>query len=349
MPTKQQLMQLKEKTFRNIDTIVDESFYMLAQQGIDPKKFKGIAKEAILANPDIMNCDARTVARAIRRCCRDGIVPDGDMGAIVSFGGQAVAMHMVQGLKRMAHTYLEAEIRSGVVYEGDEVRVVQGVGIPPVVEVTAKDSEWFKKKDQGKVVGAYCLITLPFEDTPRLTIFREHDIERCKDTSRAKSGPWKTWPDRMAEKSCVKRAIMELRYMKNAKGAQDLFRAVMSDNEEEYGPQVIDGQATDLDPSPGIEAPPENETPKEPEKPKRARRKTAAKKKEDPPPPDPEPAAKTEPPAVDHPEAGAPIPGDPEDPGPSEPGDDEGGFLGDDDPGFGLDPSEGGEEDPTSL
>ena len=107
---------------------VKHSALTLAMHGIDSDQFAGVMVEALLANPDIARADGRALARAVRKCCQHAIIPDGDRGAIVMFGAEPVAMPMVQGLLQMATEDLEAHILSGVVHEGDNVTVIEGVG-----------------------------------------------------------------------------------------------------------------------------------------------------------------------------------------------------------------------------
>ena len=234
--------ELMKHTLALAGRVILEAPMMLARHGLDPKHFAAVVKEAVLSNPDIISCTQESLARALRKCCRDGIIPDGDSGAIVPFGNEAVAMPMVTGLKHMAYQALGAEIRAGAIYEGDAVEVIQGVGVEPMIKVTATGTEFFTDNKDAPVVGAYCWLKLPHEDMPRLTIFKPRDIDRVRASSRAKGGPWKTWPDRMAVKSCVKSAINDIRYMRDDK-SETLFRVVEDDNEAEHGRRVIDGTA----------------------------------------------------------------------------------------------------------
>ena len=251
MSSRKELMALR---LHQAQKVVQTSPMMLARQGYPAKVFADTVKEAILANPEILNCTEGSFAQAIRKCCRDGIVPDGDSGALVGMKRkqadgnyllEAVAMPMVQGLKRMAFESLKAEIRSGAIYSTDEVRIVQGAGLAPSIEIIAKDVGFFTANQKAEVVGAYCLLKLPHEEHARLTLFRKVDIDRARAASRAKKGPWVVWPDRMAEKSAVKSAINALRYMKNENN-EDLFATIAEDNEVEYGKDVIEGTATDV-------------------------------------------------------------------------------------------------------
>lgn len=59
--------------------------------------------------------------------------------------------------------------------------------------------------DRGVIVGAYCVAKLPDGDY----MTEEMDItalNKVRDTSKAKNGPWKTFPEEMMRKTVVKRA-----------------------------------------------------------------------------------------------------------------------------------------------
>lgn len=59
--------------------------------------------------------------------------------------------------------------------------------------------------DRGAVVGGYCTVKLPSGDylTEEMTL---SDIKKIEASSKAGTGPWKTWWEEMARKSIVKRA-----------------------------------------------------------------------------------------------------------------------------------------------
>lgn len=236
---------LMGKTISNAKAVILDSPMMLARQGIDPEKFADIMREAIISNPDIIMCTEASLARAVRKCCRDGIVPDGHQGAIIPFGDEAAALTMVHGYKRMAYEALGAEMREGAVYDGDHILIKQGVGITPTVEIDIDGTDFFSKNQDAPVVGAYLWMRLPHEDTPRLYLYRLRDITRARDASRAKKGPWVVWPDRMAVKSLVNSAIRSLSYLRDAK-SEALFRAVYEDSEVEYGAVTIDAEAVPI-------------------------------------------------------------------------------------------------------
>ena len=243
-------LQIKEKR-QHFLTLADQAIKFnamtLASHGVDQEFFAGVVREAILANPDVLQAEEKSFAQAIRKCCLNNIIPDGDYGAIVVFGTQAVAMPMVQGIKRMAVEQLDAELHYGAVYEGDDVEIVTGVGVTPYVKVLTTGTDVFTQRKGENVIGAWCSIKLPSEEHPRITIYTKDEIARARNVSRAKNGPWKTWPERMAVKSCVKSAVWDLRYLASAKArAAKMFKILEEDNTAEYEGATIEyGSASD--------------------------------------------------------------------------------------------------------
>ena len=325
---KNQLVEARNKKLEVVDQAIKHSIMTLAQQGVDHEKFALIVREAVIANPDIVTANETSFARAIRKCCRDAIIPDGDRGALVVFGQEVVAMPMVSGMLQMAAEDLEAEIRSGVVHEGDQIKIIEGVGVEPQIITESEGTDIFLNRNKDNVIGAWCWIKLPFEDTPRITLFSKSEIDRARSVSRAKNGPWVNWPERMAEKSCVKSAIWRIRYLAHVrKNGGRLLRVIEDDNSAEFGEAqvddslygdstVTDAEVVEIIPAEKNEKKPAPE--KEPEAPAAAE-VGAPKTVEEPPPAE-----------------------DPHDAGPSQESDDEG-FLpiGDGEQTF--------DDDPTSL
>ena len=247
MPQKsnQELVTVRNRLLDVATSAVKHSAMTLARHGVDAEKFSMIVREALIANPDIVEADEASLAKAIRQCCRDNIVPDGDQGALVVFAGKARVLTMVTGLLRMAAEDLEAEIRSGVIHEGDNVTVIEGVGggADPSITITSQGTDIFLSRTGQNVIGSYCWLKLPFEDTARLVLFTLDQIRRAREMSKAKDSFWARWPERGAEKSCIKSAIWRLRYLAYVrnKGSR-ILEIIQAENEQEYGA----GTVTDL-------------------------------------------------------------------------------------------------------
>jgi recombination protein RecT len=72
----------------------------LAGSGISPKQFVRVIMTAIAINPDLLNCDRRSLMNAAMRAASDGLKPDGIDGALVPFEGKVTWMPMVSGIRK---------------------------------------------------------------------------------------------------------------------------------------------------------------------------------------------------------------------------------------------------------
>jgi recombination protein RecT len=72
----------------------------LAGSGISPKKFARVILTAINLNPDLLNCDRRSLMNAALKAASDGLVPDGHDGALVAFDGKVTWMPMIGGVRK---------------------------------------------------------------------------------------------------------------------------------------------------------------------------------------------------------------------------------------------------------
>jgi|TARA_R110000803_G_scaffold135799_2_gene202719 recombination protein RecT len=59
--------------------------------------------------------------------------------------------------------------------------------------------------DRGEVTGGYCLAKLP-DGSIMTDVMSREELDKIKQTSKAKDGPWKNWETEMQKKSLVKRA-----------------------------------------------------------------------------------------------------------------------------------------------
>jgi len=86
----------------------------------------------------------------------------------------------------------------GLVYENDDFQMM-GISEEPIHKRDPFSVE------RGKIVGGYCCVKLPSGDymTTTMTI---KEFDKIQMISKAKNGPWKSWPDEMRKKTVIKRA-----------------------------------------------------------------------------------------------------------------------------------------------
>jgi phage RecT family recombinase len=187
-----------------------EKVEALLPPGVTYDRFTQTIIIALQHNPDLLSADRQSLYNAISRCAADGLMPDGKDGALVIFNvnrgpkGQPPQwvkvvqwMPMVEGIiKQMG----KAGIRcyAATVYEGEEFDIWydddgQHVIHRPKPFVT-----------QGAALGVYACAKV--EGRTYIEALNKDDIATIRSSSKSgDSGPWLTWPDRMAQKSALHR------------------------------------------------------------------------------------------------------------------------------------------------
>ena len=184
-------------------TKLEPEFKAALPAHIPPAKFLRTAQTALNMNPDIADCDRRSIYGAIMKAAQDGLVLDGREAALVRFrtkaGDQCQYMPMVAGILKKARNSGEiSTIAAHVVYSND------------VFSYTLGDDEKIEHKpnlsgDRGKPILVYAVATLKDGGKQR-AIMTVAEIERVRAVSRAKDGgPWTTWWDEMAKKTVIRR------------------------------------------------------------------------------------------------------------------------------------------------
>ena len=97
------------------------------------------------------------------------------------------------------------------------------------------------KKDRGDVIGGYCAAKL-HDGTYLIDTMSIEELDQVQLTSKAKNGPWKTWPNEMRKKTLIKRAS------KTWPNTKRLDQAVEIINQHEgLTDEIINGTKNQLD------------------------------------------------------------------------------------------------------
>ena len=254
---------------RNTITTMEPEFRAALPAHIPSAKFIRTAQTALQMNPDIVDCDRRSIYGAIMKAAQDGLVLDGREAALVKFGGTAQYMPMVAGLLKKARNSGDiSTIAAHVVYERDTFTYELG------------DDERISHKpflgaDRGKPILVYAVATLKDGGKQR-AIMTVAEIERVRAVSRSKgAGPWTQWWDEMAKKTVIRRLS---KYLPSSTDKDEEFHRAVEADDELYKEEPASTPASD-EPAP-------------------ARRRTRASAvidaqaveiEEPPPPPAPEP------------------------------------------------------------
>lgn len=201
---------------------------------VTAEKFSRVAMTAIQNNPDLLNCDRKSLFGAIVRLAQDGLLPDGREAALVKFGQQVQAMPMIAGvLKKIRQSGDVSKVSAQVVYEQDTFVVKYGFDedvehSPPPLD-----------QPRGKPIGAYATAILK-DGSRLLEVMSLEEIEKVRNVSRAKgNGPWVSWWGEMARKTVMRR--LSKRLPMSTDRDDDVFDRDETMAHIEAPTQVIDG------------------------------------------------------------------------------------------------------------
>lgn len=177
-------------------------FAVVLPKSIPPERFVRVVLTGIQNNPELLECERRSLFNACMRAATDGLVPDGRLGALVVFkdkrrGKIAQWMPMVAGLRRKV--YQSGEIATwdtGVVHERDYYEFERGDN----PHITHREV----RGDRGPVIAAYSIAKLRSGELSREWMWIE-EIEQVRAMSRAEHGPWESWLDEMCRKTVARR------------------------------------------------------------------------------------------------------------------------------------------------
>jgi len=254
----QQQKKLKFLVDKSSEIIMKQAVTLQVQQ-VNPQVFANALGNALIASPGLANCKPESVFAGIRNAIRDGIVPDGREGALVANrDGSVMYLPMKEGLSRAFCSKTGASIRSGVIFENDEVLELD-VGTNPVIRIKP-----CILGDRGAFLAAWAMVKMPDGETYG-RVMNKDEVDRARAKSRAKAGPWSVWYERMAEKCVIKSLLNSLRHLipRNEEavklGEGDVGIESMLLNDPEYegeivqddGPTGEDATVVDVDPNTG--------------------------------------------------------------------------------------------------
>ncbi len=268
-------------TFKQELKLMAPNFAALLPASVSKEKFEALVIAAVANNPELLKCTRQSLWNACRQGAELGLSLNPTLGEadILPAAKEAQFRPRYKGLMKLAMKSGEVtSIRSVLVYENDEFEVVEGLR-PNIIHKPARGN-------RGQMTHVYCVWNLKSQPDPQFEVMDREQVYKVRGRSpsgKSGRGPWASDEPEMWRKTVVRRAS---KYMPIT--CDDFQRAVAVDNiaegggefditeegevidvtpvqddEQEYGTQVED-----------IEASIEDEPPVEPAKP--AARKKAA-------------------------------------------------------------------------
>lgn len=207
-----------------------EEFRMVLPAHIKPDRFQRTVLTAVQQNPELLQCDRRSLLTACMKAAQDGLLPDGREAAIVKFNTKmkvagkwewvklAQYMPMVFGLRKKILQSGEIEdIFTAVVYkqEVESGKFIYEEGTERQLRHKPILDADFRPKDED-IVLAYSVATFG-NGLKSFQVMRRFEIDDVREKSqtgaqfdhegnpRDAKGPWVEWFGEMAKKSVLRR------------------------------------------------------------------------------------------------------------------------------------------------
>ena len=211
------------ESFRQTLVQMEKEFAVALPPQIPVQKFVRTVVTTVQMNPQLLECDRRSLFATAMKAAQDGLLLDGREAAPVVFrsknGPMCQYMPMIGGLlKKLRNSGELLSISAYTAHEHDQFEYELGDD-EKIIHKPRLDGP------RGLVIAAYAVAK-----TKDGGIYREvmsvDEIEKIRNVSRAKdSGPWSQWYEEMARKTVLRRL------MKRLPSSADLDSLVEADNE----------------------------------------------------------------------------------------------------------------------
>lgn len=198
--------------FRNELDNMEGQFQAALPAHIPVERFCRVLMTAIQQNPELLECERRSLWNAAIKAAQDGLLPDGREGAMVvrkdrNRGKLANWQPMIAGIRKKVRNSGEiATWDAHCVYEGDEFQFK--LGDDPGVH-----HAYDLKAPRGKIIGAYSVAVMK-DGQKSYEVMTIGEIRAIRDRSDAwkafkagfiKSTPWQTDEGEMCRKTVARR------------------------------------------------------------------------------------------------------------------------------------------------
>jgi len=230
--TAQEARSPYESLKRQLETSKGE-FKPLLGSETNVDRFIRVVLNSVLATPDLLEADRRSLIASCMKAAQDGLLPDGREAVLniyntkVKKNGQEQWVKMVQYLPMVGgivKTFYSnpdvAMVDAAAVYQNDKFIFRRGDDPKLEHEPTMQD-------DAGPVVAAYLVVKMKNGEVKR-EVMPRRDIEKVRAASKSPDGansPWTKWYDQQAIKSVIKRGSKQM------PKSDALEKVISSDNE----------------------------------------------------------------------------------------------------------------------
>ena len=192
-----------------IETAAKDAQAMLKNIGIGPEIFARVALNAALLNPEILNCDPRSLRHTILVCAQRGLLPDGDSAAIVPKGGKAALIIGYKGMADLARRAIKGIVLKTGAVTGDDAK--DGIweheeGLTPILR--HKRAPTGARATEQNVIASYAIAWMPGNTVPEYVVLYRSDLDWIRKTYTSdKSTAWAKEYAAQAKKTALRQLL----------------------------------------------------------------------------------------------------------------------------------------------
>lgn len=223
-----------DKLKTNLVSRADE-FRVALPSHISFDKFQRTIATAAMSNPQLLECDRRSLLLAAMKLAQDGLLPDGREAALVPFkrsfkdGNEWKAVWEVQPMpmawglrKKILQSGAVVSLETGVVYraEVESGHFIFEIGMDPPIRHRPSLSLTDEQMADDEIVAAYSIARIKNDHGDpywSVEVMRRAEINKVRQASqtgathdrngkpRTPKGPWVEWFGEMARKTVLRR------------------------------------------------------------------------------------------------------------------------------------------------
>ena len=198
---------------------------LLGGQQAAAEKMMKVAVNCVAKTPGLQTCTPTSLLRSVMAAAELNLTPGGALGKfyLVPFGTECTPIIGYKGFEELVRrSGLVSTIRAVIVYEKDEFRVTEGLE-PNIIH------ERHLKGDPGQMAYVYTVVKMK-DGTSTFEVMSKAQVDKVRAISRSKdNGPWVTWYDEQARKTCFRR---HAKWLPLSEVDNSLDRAFELDNED---------------------------------------------------------------------------------------------------------------------
>ncbi len=198
-----------------VESLRHEKFQAQIRASLPPSvsldRFTAVTVAAINQNPDLLSAERQSFYNSVVKCAHEGLLPDGQDSVLNVYNTNVGDKNNPRWIRkvqyqRMVGGLLKQFTKAGIdayaesVYENDGFDYWNDENGQHVIHKPTKLGQ-----TRGDRIGSYAVAKLP-SGRVIVQVMDMDDLTRVRAASKSPDkGPWKTWPERMEQKSALHR------------------------------------------------------------------------------------------------------------------------------------------------